>query len=223
MKRRANPTRSIRPRGHVSRARLFLDPYGKCIARPVRRSREAARKPDDPATALKRVVVDPEPLTGKGYPSWSARCEDHNLRDVCWRLHATSKLGCRAGQAWHLHRFDRKDSRSTEPWRQCPSSFFQSLHSTTRTIRRTSVITGDTTPVFRTALHIQLTIGPAPRDRLISRNDAAPSWDRGHPGRGAQSPQRAAEPVPIRFHRLGTTFRSPGHRASGGSAPGKRS
>jgi len=58
-------------------------------------------------------------LTGKGYPSWSALCEDHNLRDVCWRLHATSKLGCRAGQAWHLHRFDRKDSRSTEPWRQC--------------------------------------------------------------------------------------------------------
>jgi len=51
---------------------VFLDPYRKCIARPVRRRREAARKPDDPATALKRVVVHPTLLTGKGYPYWSA-------------------------------------------------------------------------------------------------------------------------------------------------------
>src|SRR5215471_4429282 len=40
--------------------KVLLDPYGKCIARPVERSREAARQPgDNAATALKSVVVDP--------------------------------------------------------------------------------------------------------------------------------------------------------------------
>jgi isoamylase len=43
-------------------SKLLLDPYGKCIARPGRRSREAARKPgDNAATALKSVVADPNP------------------------------------------------------------------------------------------------------------------------------------------------------------------
>ena len=45
---------------------MFLDPYRKCIARPVRRRREAARKPDDPATALKRVVVHPDTFDWEG-------------------------------------------------------------------------------------------------------------------------------------------------------------
>lgn len=40
--------------------KVLLDPYGKCIARPAERSREAGRKPgDNAATALKSVVVDP--------------------------------------------------------------------------------------------------------------------------------------------------------------------
>jgi isoamylase len=40
--------------------KLLLDPYGKCIARPATRSRQAAREPgDNAATALKSVVVDP--------------------------------------------------------------------------------------------------------------------------------------------------------------------
>jgi glycogen operon protein len=39
--------------------KLLLDPYGKCVARPARRSREAARTPgNNVATALKSVVVD---------------------------------------------------------------------------------------------------------------------------------------------------------------------
>ena len=39
--------------------KVLLDPYGKCIARPEGRSREAARRPgDNAATALKSVVVD---------------------------------------------------------------------------------------------------------------------------------------------------------------------
>ena len=40
--------------------KALLDPYGKCVARPVGRSREAARRPgDNAATALRSVVVDP--------------------------------------------------------------------------------------------------------------------------------------------------------------------
>jgi glycogen operon protein len=40
--------------------KVLLDPYGKCIARPAARSREAARRPgDNAATALRSVVVDP--------------------------------------------------------------------------------------------------------------------------------------------------------------------
>jgi len=39
--------------------KVLLDPYGKCIARPAGRSREAARdRGDNAATALKSVVVD---------------------------------------------------------------------------------------------------------------------------------------------------------------------
>ena len=40
--------------------KVLLDPYGKCIARPASRSREAARHPGgNTATALKSVIVDP--------------------------------------------------------------------------------------------------------------------------------------------------------------------
>src|SRR6516164_2319426 len=40
--------------------KVLLDPYGKCIARPAGRSREAARQPgDNTATALRSVVIDP--------------------------------------------------------------------------------------------------------------------------------------------------------------------
>jgi glycogen operon protein len=39
--------------------KVLLDPYGKCIARPARRSRDAACRPrDNAATALKSVVAD---------------------------------------------------------------------------------------------------------------------------------------------------------------------
>ncbi|HME69721.1 MAG TPA: alpha-amylase family glycosyl hydrolase, partial [Myxococcota bacterium] len=40
--------------------KVLLDPYGKCVARPARRSREDACRPGDNASsALKSVVVDP--------------------------------------------------------------------------------------------------------------------------------------------------------------------
>ena len=40
--------------------KMLLDPYGKCIARPAGRSREAARhRGDNAASALRNVVVDP--------------------------------------------------------------------------------------------------------------------------------------------------------------------
>jgi isoamylase len=41
-------------------SKALLDPYGKCIARPMGRSREAARRPgDNAATALRNVVANP--------------------------------------------------------------------------------------------------------------------------------------------------------------------
>src|SRR5262249_18602818 len=40
--------------------KILLDPYGKCVARPSRVSRAAARSPGtNAATALKSVLVDP--------------------------------------------------------------------------------------------------------------------------------------------------------------------
>jgi isoamylase len=40
--------------------KVLLDPYGKCVARPAARSREAARRPgDNAARALRSAVIDP--------------------------------------------------------------------------------------------------------------------------------------------------------------------
>jgi isoamylase len=47
--------------------KVLLDPYGKCVAVPTRRSREAARRPgDNAATALRSVVVDPDAYDWEG-------------------------------------------------------------------------------------------------------------------------------------------------------------
>ena len=47
--------------------KVLLDPYGKCIARPTARRREAARHPgDNAATALRSVVVDPRSYNWQG-------------------------------------------------------------------------------------------------------------------------------------------------------------
>jgi isoamylase len=47
--------------------KVLLDPYGRCIARPAGRSREAARRPgDNAAGALKNVVVDPRTYDWEG-------------------------------------------------------------------------------------------------------------------------------------------------------------
>jgi isoamylase len=47
--------------------KVLLDPYGKCIARPAGRTREAARHPgENAATALKSVVADPNRYDWEG-------------------------------------------------------------------------------------------------------------------------------------------------------------
>jgi isoamylase len=47
--------------------KVLLDPYGKCVARPATRSREAARHPgDNAAAALRSVVVDPTSYDWEG-------------------------------------------------------------------------------------------------------------------------------------------------------------
>ena len=91
----ASPGRSIRSGGCVSTSnKVLLDPYGKCIARPAGRSREAARHPgDNAATALKSVVVDPSTYDWEGDDaSRPALCQDDHLRDACRRVHPTSEL-----------------------------------------------------------------------------------------------------------------------------------
>ena len=48
-------------------AKVLLDPYGRCIARPAGWSREAACRPgDNAATALKSVIVDPDAYDWEG-------------------------------------------------------------------------------------------------------------------------------------------------------------
>jgi isoamylase len=47
--------------------KVLLDPYGKCVARPAGRSREAARhRGDNAATALKSIVADPSTYDWQG-------------------------------------------------------------------------------------------------------------------------------------------------------------
>jgi isoamylase len=65
---RSGPFRSrkgaaLRPR------KVLLDPHGKCLARPLGWSREAARRPgDDVATALKNVAVGPSTCDWRAIP-----------------------------------------------------------------------------------------------------------------------------------------------------------
>jgi glycogen operon protein len=49
------------------RHKVLLDAYGRCVARPAGRSREATRRPgDNAATALRSVVVDPTAYDWEG-------------------------------------------------------------------------------------------------------------------------------------------------------------
>ena len=95
-------------------SKVLLDPYGKCIAVPAGRSRDAAREPgDNMATALKSVVVDPSSLRlGGRCTSRPALCQDDHLRDACRRVHPASEFRRRAGKARHLRRPDREDPLS---------------------------------------------------------------------------------------------------------------
>jgi isoamylase len=58
-----DPARGLR----FDPSKLLLDPYGKCIARPAERTREAARmRGENTATALRSVVVDPHGYDWEG-------------------------------------------------------------------------------------------------------------------------------------------------------------
>jgi glycogen operon protein len=58
-----DPKRGLR----FDRDKVLLDPYGKCVARPAGRYREAARRSgDNAATALRSVVVDPTAYDWEG-------------------------------------------------------------------------------------------------------------------------------------------------------------
>src|SRR5215470_1468062 len=58
-----DPERGLR----FDRDKVLLDPYGKCVARPAARSRDAARRPgDNAAAALRSTVVDPTAYDWEG-------------------------------------------------------------------------------------------------------------------------------------------------------------
>jgi isoamylase len=64
--------------------KVLLDPYGKCVTRPVGRSREAARGPgDNAATALRSVVVDPGTYDWEG----DALLERPFARTIIYEMH----------------------------------------------------------------------------------------------------------------------------------------
>src|SRR5438270_12086894 len=97
--------------------KVLLDPYGKCIARPNARSREAARHPGPKAaTGLKSIVVDPSAYNWQGdAPLGRPFCAYDHLRDACRRVHPASKLRCASEQTRHLWRVDREDPLSPGP------------------------------------------------------------------------------------------------------------
>src|SRR5271156_1117206 len=99
--------------------KVLLDPYGKCIARPVQRSREAAQKPgDNAAAALKSVVVDSDAYDWEGDAPLGRPFATTIIYEMHVGLYAASKLGRRAGQPWHLRRVDGKDTLFAGPGRQ---------------------------------------------------------------------------------------------------------
>jgi isoamylase len=58
-----DPERGLR----FDSGKVLLDPYGKCVARPANRSRDAARRPgENAAAALRSVVVDPTAYDWEG-------------------------------------------------------------------------------------------------------------------------------------------------------------
>ena len=101
------------PRGlRFDPAKVLLDPYARCIARPAARSRDAAAAPDDnAASALKSVVVDPARLRlGRRCTATAAVRAIGHLRDARGRVHAASELGRCQGQARHVRGRHRQDS-----------------------------------------------------------------------------------------------------------------
>ncbi|MFO1394969.1 MAG: glycogen debranching protein GlgX [Steroidobacteraceae bacterium] len=72
------------PRLRFDAEKLLLDPYGRCVATPLRHDREAARRPgDNCATAMRSVVVD-----ASAY-DWEGDCRPCHAgaRSVVYELH----------------------------------------------------------------------------------------------------------------------------------------
>ena len=100
--------------------KVLLDPYGKCIARPAGRSREAARhRGDNSSTALKSVVVDTGSYDWEGDAALGRPFAKTIIYEMhVARVHPTPQLRRRSGQARHLCRTDREGSISSRSWHQ---------------------------------------------------------------------------------------------------------
>jgi isoamylase len=127
--------------------KLLLDPYGKCVARPARRSRQPARKPgDNAATALKSVIVDPSTYDWEGDTPLGRPF----AKTIIYEMHcggftrhpssgvAPAKRGTYAGLIEKIPYCGISGSAR--------SSCSPSLPSTSRTVRRASATIGDTSP-----------------------------------------------------------------------------
>ena len=119
--------------------KVLLDPYGKCIARPGSRTRDAAAQSgDNAATALKSVVVDPSAYDWEG----DSPLERPFAKTIIYEMHVggftwhpnsgvvPSKRGTYAGLVEKFLTFGISGS--------LPSSCSRSMPSTRRTHRRVS-------------------------------------------------------------------------------------
>ncbi len=111
-----DPERGLR----FDRDKVLLDPYGKCVARPPERSRDAARRPgDNAASALKSVVADTSSYDWEGDTALRRPFAKTVIYEMhVGGIHASSQLRRCGRQARHLCGVDRQDPVSAGPRRQ---------------------------------------------------------------------------------------------------------
>ena len=99
--------------------KVLLDPYGKCVAKPSRVSRSAARSPgDNAARALKSVLADPARRSGRRPSTAHAVREDDHLRAARRQLHPPSQLSHPRRLARHIRGTHREAPVSARPRRE---------------------------------------------------------------------------------------------------------
>src|SRR6516164_7399347 len=158
--------------------KVLLDPYGKCIARPAGRSRDAACRPgDNAATALRSVVADPARYDWEG----DAPLGRPFAKTIIYELPVGG--------------FTRNPNSGV-----APSSCCRSTPSTSRTGRLVSATIGATSP----CPFLRRMTATARDPTRSARSTSFETWSRRCTAPGSRSsstssttiPQRAAPMVP---------------------------